>query len=59
MLASGRRLSDEETAAILSYVRSSWGNEEENVAPEGVWEIRSQYVDRTRPWTAAQLRQEQ
>lgn len=58
MPAFGRRLNDEEVAAILSYVRSFWGNEEDAVAPKEVQSIRSQYADRTRPWTAAQLRQE-
>jgi len=58
MPAFGRRLSDEEIAALLSYVRSSWGNEAEAVASEDVAEIRRQHAGRAQPWTAAQLQDE-
>ena len=59
MPAFGRRLSDEEVAALLSYIRSSWGNETETIRPEEVAEIRRQHSGRARPWTAAQLRDEE
>jgi mono/diheme cytochrome c family protein len=56
MPAFGRRLSDDEVATLLSFVRSSWGNEAEDVASEDVAEIRRQHAGRAQPWTAAQLR---
>jgi mono/diheme cytochrome c family protein len=59
MPAFGRRLSDREVAAILSHIRSSWGNEGEAIAKNDVREIREQHAGRTQPWTAGQLREEQ
>jgi mono/diheme cytochrome c family protein len=58
MPAFGRRLSDEEVAALLSFVRSAWGNEAEAVSPEDVAEIRRRHAGRAQPWTVAQLRDE-
>lgn len=58
MPAFGRRLSDEEIAAILSYIRSSWGNAAGAVSPNDVRKIRRRYADRVQPWSAAQLRGE-
>jgi mono/diheme cytochrome c family protein len=59
MPAFGRRLSDDEVAALLSYVRSAWGNEAEAVSPEDVAEVRRRHAGRSQPWTAAQLRDEE
>jgi len=36
MAAFGERLSDEEAAALLSYVRSSWNNKEGVVTAEQI-----------------------
>ena len=58
MPAFGRRLSDDETAALLSFVRSAWGNEAEAISSEDVAEIRRQHAGRAQPWTAAQLQDE-
>jgi mono/diheme cytochrome c family protein len=50
-------LGDEEIAAILSYIRNSWGNKGSMVAPEEVAQIRSEEAGRTTPWTADELLQ--
>jgi mono/diheme cytochrome c family protein len=59
MPAFGRRLGNDEIAALLSYIRSSWGNQAEAVSPEDVSEIRRQHVGRAQPWTVSQLRDEE
>lgn len=59
MPAFGRRLSDDEVAAILSYVRTSWGNGQDRIESEKVRETRARYSDRVQPWTASQLRTEE
>ena len=59
MPAFGRRLSDEEVAALLSFVRSAWGNEAEGVSPQDVAEVRRQHAGRAQPWTVSQLRDEE
>lgn len=41
------QLDDEEVAAVLSYVRQSFGNRGEFVSPEKVGEVRAQTKDRT------------
>ncbi|MGZ4961210.1 MAG: c-type cytochrome [Limisphaerales bacterium] len=46
---------DEKIAQILSYVRSSWGNNASVVKPEQVKEIRAKTKDRQTPWTATEL----
>jgi mono/diheme cytochrome c family protein len=48
-------LSDAEIAAVLSYVRNSWGNKAGLVTPEEVKAIRDATAARTEPWTAAAL----
>ena len=57
MPAFGRRLSDDEIAALLSFVRSSWGNEAEAIDPSDVSEVRQQHSGRDRPWSANELRE--
>lgn len=52
MPAFSARLSDEEAAAVLSHIRSSWGNEAPAISEEEVGEVREQYEDRRRPWSA-------
>jgi mono/diheme cytochrome c family protein len=47
--------SDEELAAILTYVRQSWGNNAPPVKPEQVKEIREKTNDRGTQWTAPEL----
>jgi mono/diheme cytochrome c family protein len=55
MPAMGNALSDEDLAAVLSYIRQSWGNHASVVTPEQVHAVRQQIGNRTQPWTAEQL----
>jgi mono/diheme cytochrome c family protein len=48
-------LSDEQLAAVLTYVRGSWGNGAPAVAPDVVAQARKATADRNKPWTAAEL----
>jgi mono/diheme cytochrome c family protein len=52
----GATLSDEQLAAVLSYVRRSWGNEASAIAPVEVREVRGATMGRRRPWTEAELK---
>ena len=47
-------LDDRQVAAVLSYVRSEWGNSSPPVMPEAVTTLREQYKDHP-AWTAADL----
>ncbi len=49
-------LADSEVAAVLTYVRTSWGNAAGAVTPEQVAAERSATAGRTTPWTAATSR---
>jgi len=49
-------LSDEQIAAILTYIRSEWGNKAPPVTPEEVKKIRDQEKDRETPWSADELK---
>lgn len=51
----GIEMSDEEIAALLTYVRSQWGNTGGPVTAEEVARVRESVKDRTTPWTAAEL----
>lgn len=55
MPAFGNRLRDEEIAAILTYMRSSWGNEAVPIEPKEIRALRDRSEDRTQPWTPAEL----
>ena len=48
-------LSDQDLAAVLSYVRQAWGNKAPPVTAEQVKEIRPQTEGRSVQWTAAEL----
>ena len=54
MPAWGNQLSDEEVAAVMTYVRSSFGNDAGEVPPETVKDVREN-VDRTSQWTIEEL----
>lgn len=56
MAAMGASLSDEELAAVLSYIRNSWGNEASMVTPEQVAAVREAHAGRTQPWTGPELK---
>lgn len=49
------RLSDEEIAAVLTYVRASFGNAAAPVEPATVAAVRAATSDRTRAWKVAEL----
>jgi mono/diheme cytochrome c family protein len=48
-------LSDAEIAAVLTYIRSAWGNAAEAIDAERVAQQRSATTGRTAPWTAGEL----
>lgn len=48
-------LSDEEIAAVATYIRNQWGNKASSVTPEQVKAIRDATADRSAPWTAEEL----
>lgn len=52
---SGTNLRDDQIAAILTYVRSEWGNAAPEVTKETVARIRAETKDRTKNWTAGEL----
>lgn len=56
MPAWADQLSDAEIAAVLTYVRSSWGNGAGAVEAEKVAEERRATAGRTAPWTVGELK---
>ena len=55
MPAWGTNLTDKKIAAVLSYVRSEWGNTAGEITPEQVAAVRKELVARTEPWGEADL----
>ena len=55
MPPQGAVLNDEQLASILSYVRTSFGNEESEVTTEQVRKVRADLKDRKEYFTAAEL----
>jgi mono/diheme cytochrome c family protein len=55
MPAWADQLSDAEIAAVLTYVRASWGNGAEAVTAEKVARERAATTGRTAPWTVGEL----
>jgi mono/diheme cytochrome c family protein len=55
MPAMGATLSDDDLAAVLTYIRQSWGNKVSAITPEQVKAVRAQVGNRTQPWTAEEL----
>ncbi len=47
--------SDQEMAAVLTYIRQSWGNDADPVEESLVAEVRALTEERDEPWTEAQL----
>ena len=58
MTAFGSLLKDEEIAAVLTYVRNSWGNKAAVVKPETVKKVRAATKDRTVFWKPEDLLKE-
>jgi mono/diheme cytochrome c family protein len=50
-----KQLSDDQIAAILTYIRSDWGNNAPAIEPAFVAGIRSEHKDQSDPWTQSQL----
>lgn len=48
-------LPDDQVAAILTYVRRSWGNEADPIEAASVAAVRAETTTRARPWTAEEL----
>jgi mono/diheme cytochrome c family protein len=57
MPALGSLLSDDQIAAVLTYVRREWGQTAAAIDAATVKEIRGQTAGRARPWTAEELSQ--
>ena len=55
MPAMGAGLPDDDLAAVLTYIRQSWGNKASEVTPELVKAVRAEVGNRTQPWTVEQL----
>jgi mono/diheme cytochrome c family protein len=55
MPAWGPVLKDDDIAAVLTYVRSSWGNKAQPITAATVAKIRAATASRSTPWTAAEL----
>lgn len=51
----GQSLSDEDLAAVLTYVRGSWGNTASPVPVPYATEMRQMYSYRKKPWSNAEL----
>ncbi len=54
MPAQGATLDDRKVAAVLSYIRSEWGNSAPPVKPDTVTALRKKFRDHA-PWTASDL----
>ncbi len=55
MVPWGAILSDQKIAAVLTYVRSEWGNDAPPITPEFVAKIREETKGRTKWWTMKDL----
>ena len=55
MAALGEILNDQEVAAVLTYVRNSWGNQAPEVRSETVARLRKKYQQRELLWNAEAL----
>jgi len=55
MPAFGKKLKDEQIAAVLTYVRQEWGNKAPPILPEEIAEVRKTLGTKTDPWTFDEL----
>jgi mono/diheme cytochrome c family protein len=55
MPAMGAALPDEDLAAVLTYMRQSWGNKASEITAEQVKAVRGQLGGRSQPYTAPEL----
>ena len=58
MPAHGDMLNDEEIAAVLTYIRRSWGQTASAIDAAAVQQIRKATAGRTRAWTPDELAQQ-
>lgn len=50
-----QQLKDDQIAAILTYIRSEWGNTESAITPEQVAKIRTETATQTEPYTQPKI----
>ena len=55
MTAIGHLFTDAEIAAVLTYVRNSWGNDGSEIRPEDVKRLRAETIDRRRFYNPEEL----
>jgi mono/diheme cytochrome c family protein len=55
MPAWGAQLKDEQVAAILTYIRSEWGNNAPPIPPDAIKALRAEHKDRKEQWSQAEL----
>jgi mono/diheme cytochrome c family protein len=53
----GSKLKDEQIAAVLTYIRASFGNSAAPVSPDLVQKVRQATSSRNKPWTESELEQ--
>lgn len=51
----GQGMSDDDLAAVLTFIRGSWGNTGAPIVPAAVKETRQAYAHRATPWTDDEL----
>ena len=56
MAAMGAAYSHEDLAAVLSYIRNSWGNKASIVTPDQVKKVRADLAGRTQPYSPDELK---
>jgi mono/diheme cytochrome c family protein len=56
MTSFNTALSDDDLAAILSYIRQAWGNKGGEITSEQVKDIRAKVGNRTKQWTPEELK---
>ena len=56
MAAMGLAYNDDDLAAVLSYIRNSWGNKASVVTPEQVKKVRAELGGRSQPYSADELK---
>jgi hypothetical protein len=56
MAGMGAPYSDDDLAAVLSYIRKSWGNKASVVTAEQVKKVRAELGNRSQPYTVDELK---
>jgi mono/diheme cytochrome c family protein len=55
MAAMGATLTDEQLAAVLTYMRQSWGNKAKEITADEVKAVRKEVGNRAQPWTVQEV----